>query len=93
MANLSIKSKLLVMLLAVSLFSIAVVASLNYYTCYQTLQERDVLAPDQRARVARRSDRTVLQPGCAGNSRHRVGSAVSSTRRASSSTRTGSSMT
>jgi len=38
MANLSIKSKLLVMLLAVSLFSIAVVASLNYYTCYQTLK-------------------------------------------------------
>lgn len=39
MANLSIKSKLLVMLLAVSLFSIAVVASLNYYTCYKALQE------------------------------------------------------
>jgi class 3 adenylate cyclase len=39
MANLSIKSKLLVMLLAVSLFSIAVVASLNYYTCYKSLQE------------------------------------------------------
>ena len=38
MANLSIKSKLLVMLLAVSLFSIAVVASLNYYSCYQTLK-------------------------------------------------------
>ncbi len=38
MANLSIKSKLLVMLLAVSLFSIAVVASLNYYTCYKALQ-------------------------------------------------------
>jgi class 3 adenylate cyclase len=38
MANLSIRSKLLVMLLAVSLFSIAVVASLNYYTCYQTLK-------------------------------------------------------
>lgn len=38
MANLSIKSKLLVMLLAVSLFSIGVVASLNYYTCYQALQ-------------------------------------------------------
>ena len=38
MANLSIKSKLLVMLLAVSLFSIAVVASLNYYTCYKSLQ-------------------------------------------------------
>jgi hypothetical protein len=39
MANLSIKSKLLVMLLAVSLFSIAVVASLNYYTCYKALQD------------------------------------------------------
>ncbi len=39
MANLSIKSKLLVMLLAVSLFSIAVVASLNYYTCYKSLQD------------------------------------------------------
>ncbi len=39
MANLSIKSKLLVMLLAVSLFSIAVVASLNFYTCYQTLKD------------------------------------------------------
>ncbi|HEY6599435.1 MAG TPA: adenylate/guanylate cyclase domain-containing protein [Pseudomonadales bacterium] len=38
MANLSIKSKLLVMLLAVSLFSIVAVASLNYYTCYQTLK-------------------------------------------------------
>ena len=38
MANLSIKSKLLVMLLAVSLFSIAVVASLNYYSCYETLK-------------------------------------------------------
>jgi class 3 adenylate cyclase len=38
MANLSIRSKLLVMLLAVSLFSIAVVASLNYYTCYETLK-------------------------------------------------------
>ncbi len=38
MANLSIKSKLLAMLLAVSLFSIAVVASLNYYTCYETLK-------------------------------------------------------
>jgi class 3 adenylate cyclase len=38
MANLSIKSKLLVMLLAVSLFSIGVVASLNYYSCYQTLR-------------------------------------------------------
>src|SRR5215470_6414055 len=38
MANLSIKSKLLAMLLAVSLFSIAVVASLNYYTCYKSLQ-------------------------------------------------------
>jgi class 3 adenylate cyclase len=38
MANLSIKSKLLAMLLAVSLFSIGVVASLNYYTCYQALQ-------------------------------------------------------
>ncbi|HTK99498.1 MAG TPA: adenylate/guanylate cyclase domain-containing protein [Pseudomonadales bacterium] len=39
MANLSIKSKLLVMLLAVSLFSIAVVASLNYYTCFKALQD------------------------------------------------------
>jgi class 3 adenylate cyclase len=38
MANLSIKSKLLVMLLAVSLFSIAIVSSLNYYTCYETLK-------------------------------------------------------
>jgi class 3 adenylate cyclase len=38
MANLSIKSKLLAMLLAVSLASIAVVASLNYYTCYRALQ-------------------------------------------------------
>ncbi len=39
MANLSIKSKLLVMLLAVSLFSIAVVALLNYYTYYKSLQD------------------------------------------------------
>ncbi len=38
MTHLSIKSKLLVMLLAVSLFSIGVVASLNYYTSYRTLQ-------------------------------------------------------
>jgi hypothetical protein len=38
MANLSIKSKLLVMLLAVSLFSIAGVASLNYYGTYRALQ-------------------------------------------------------
>lgn len=38
MANLSIKSKLLVMLLAVSLFSIVVVASLNYYSSYQALK-------------------------------------------------------
>ena len=43
MANLSIKSKLLVMLLAVSLFSIAVVASLNYYTCYRALQDATFL--------------------------------------------------
>src|SRR5262245_14602955 len=43
MANLSIKSKLLVMLLAVSLFSIAVVASLNYYTCYKALQNAVLL--------------------------------------------------
>src|SRR5262245_508935 len=39
MANLSIKSKLLVMLLAVSAASIAIVAGLNYYTCYKALQE------------------------------------------------------
>jgi class 3 adenylate cyclase len=39
MANLSIKSKLLVILLAVSVLSIAVVASLNYYTCYKSLRE------------------------------------------------------
>ena len=38
MANLSIKSKLLVMLLSVSLFSTVVVASLNYYATYQALQ-------------------------------------------------------
>ncbi|HEY6599436.1 MAG TPA: HAMP domain-containing protein, partial [Pseudomonadales bacterium] len=38
MANLSIKSKLLVMLLAVSLASIAVVASLNYYSTYRALR-------------------------------------------------------
>jgi len=38
MANLSIKSKLLVMLLAVSLASIALVASLNYYSTYRALQ-------------------------------------------------------
>ena len=67
MANLSIKSKLLVMLLAVSLFSIAVVASLNYYTCYKTLQERDLLASDERARVARRSDRTVHRAAAHGD--------------------------
>ena len=39
MANLSIKSKLLVMLLAVSLASIAVVAALNYYSTYHALQD------------------------------------------------------
>ena len=38
MANLSIKSKLLTMLLAVSLFSIATVASLNYYATYKALE-------------------------------------------------------
>ena len=38
MANLSIKSKLLVMLLAVSIASIAVVATLNYRTTYHALQ-------------------------------------------------------
>lgn len=38
MANLSIKSKLLLMLLSVSLFSTAVIASLNYYATYQALQ-------------------------------------------------------
>ncbi len=38
MANLSIKSKLLTILLAVSLFSIGIVASLNYYSSYQTLK-------------------------------------------------------
>ncbi len=38
MANLSIKSKLLVMLLAVSIVSIAIVATLNYRTTYHALQ-------------------------------------------------------
>jgi class 3 adenylate cyclase len=38
MANLSIKSKLLVMLLAVSIASIAIVATLNYRTTYHALQ-------------------------------------------------------
>jgi class 3 adenylate cyclase len=38
MANLSIKSKLLVMLLSVSLFSTIVIASLNYYATYHALQ-------------------------------------------------------
>ena len=38
MANLSIKSKLLVMLLSVSFLSTVVIASLNYYATYQVLQ-------------------------------------------------------
>ena len=39
MANLSIKSKLLVMLLSVSVFSIGVVATLNYMTSYAALRD------------------------------------------------------
>ncbi|MCB1729489.1 MAG: adenylate/guanylate cyclase domain-containing protein [Halieaceae bacterium] len=43
MANLSIKSKLLVMLLSVSLFSTAVIASLNYYATHQALQASEFM--------------------------------------------------
>jgi hypothetical protein len=39
MANLSIKSRLLVMLLGVSAISIAIVASLSYYASYNALRD------------------------------------------------------
>lgn len=39
MANLSIKSRLLVMLLGVSAVSIAIVASLSYYASYNALRD------------------------------------------------------
>ena len=91
MANLSIRSKLLVMLLAVSLFSIAVVASLNYYTCYETLKSaifshltsvRASRADQIEQNFARLRAETIVLASS---------NAVRSTRRASSSTRTASS--
>jgi class 3 adenylate cyclase len=80
MANLSIKSKLLVMLLAVSLFSIAVVASLNYYTCYQALQ-KEVFAHLTSVRATRADqieqfiDRLRIETGVIGGSAVSTGAA------------------
>ena len=66
MANLSIKSKLLVMLLSVSLFSTAVIASLNYYATYQALQSSEFshltsLRTARTAQIRQLLDRLVLE--------------------------------
>ena len=66
MANLSIKSKLLVMLLSVSLFSTVVVASLNYYATYQALQANEFshltsLRAARTAQIQQLLDRMVLE--------------------------------
>ena len=68
MANLSIKSKLLVMLLSVSLFSTVVVASLNYYATYQALQANEFshltsLRAARTAQIQQLLDRMVLDRG------------------------------
>ena len=66
MANLSIKSKLLVMLLSVSLFSTVVVASLNYYATYQALQASEFshltsLRAARTAQIQQLLNRLVLE--------------------------------
>lgn len=66
MANLSIKSKLLVMLLSVSLFSTVVVASLNYYATYHALQASEFshltsLRTARTAQIKQLLDRLVLE--------------------------------
>ena len=66
MANLSIKSKLLVMLLSVSLFSTAVIASLNYYATYQALQNSEFshltsVRTARTAQIRQLLDRLVLE--------------------------------
>ncbi len=66
MANLSIKSKLLVMLLSVSLFSTAVIASLNYYATYHALQASEFahmtsLRTARTAQIVQLLDRLVLE--------------------------------
>lgn len=66
MANLSIKSKLLVMLLSVSLFSTAIVASLNYYASYQALRASTFshltsLRTARTAQIQQFLDRLVLE--------------------------------
>ncbi|MCB1701630.1 MAG: adenylate/guanylate cyclase domain-containing protein [Pseudomonadales bacterium] len=66
MANLSIKSKLLVMLLSVSLFSTVVIASLNYYATYQALQASEFshltsLRTARTAQIKQLLDRLVLE--------------------------------
>ncbi len=66
MANLSIKSKLLVMLLSVSLFSTATIASLNYYATYQALKASTFshltsLRTARTAQIQQFLDRLVLE--------------------------------
>jgi class 3 adenylate cyclase len=66
MANLSIKSKLLVMLLSVSLFSTVTIASLNYYATYQALQASTfshltTLRSARAAQIQQFLDRLVLE--------------------------------
>ena len=66
MANLSIKSKLLVMLLSVSLFSTVIIGSLNYYATYQALQASTFshltsLRTARAAQIQQFLDRLVLE--------------------------------
>ena len=66
MANLSIKSKLLVMLLSVSLFSTVIIGSLNYYATYQALKASTFshltsLRTARAAQIQQFLDRLVLE--------------------------------
>ena len=66
MANLSIKSKLLVLLLAVSLTSTVAIASLNYYATYRALQASAFshltsLRTSRAAQIEQLLDRLVLE--------------------------------
>jgi len=66
MANLSIKSKLLLMLLSVSLFSTILIGSLNYYATYQALQASTFshltsLRTARAAQIQQFLDRLVLE--------------------------------